>query len=318
MVSWTSRPCTTTCWEIATIQRLPATAGALRTTGLRFPRARRPIYLSADGGLTTDQGGVEGGPAHVSLRSGKPVPITGRARCDQAAAARPAVDQFSWRRSQVRHGAADRTAGSHRLRYASKLFVSSDAPDTDFTAKLVDIYPDGREIAILNGIQRVKFRKGFENPDPLPTGTVGELTLDCWSISIIVQHRSPHRRPDLEQQLATLRSQSQHGRRLADLHRTEQGRRLASRHGELAHGQQHHLHGRRAASVTHLAGGTSESVRSDQRKMRRPSLSPVFSQPGEATPENRTFYAREGLFSVCPALSQKLLKFAVHGRHGWH
>ena len=66
-----------------------------------------------------------------------------------------------------------------------KLFVASDAPDTDFTAKLVDIYPDGREIAILNGIQRVKFRKGFDKPDPLPPGSVGELTIDCWSISII-------------------------------------------------------------------------------------------------------------------------------------
>ncbi|MCC6486514.1 MAG: CocE/NonD family hydrolase, partial [Candidatus Hydrogenedentes bacterium] len=67
-----------------------------------------------------------------------------------------------------------------------RLFVSSDAPDTDFTAKLLDIYPDGRAMGMLDGIQRVKYRKGFEKPDPLAPGTVVELEIDLWSISLIV------------------------------------------------------------------------------------------------------------------------------------
>ena len=46
------------------------------------------------------------------------------------------------------------------------LYVSTDAPDTDFTAKLVDIYPDGRELNMADGILRVKFRNGFKKPDP--------------------------------------------------------------------------------------------------------------------------------------------------------
>ncbi len=66
-----------------------------------------------------------------------------------------------------------------------RLFVSSDAPDTDFTAKLVDIYPDGREILLLDSIQRVKLRKGPEQPHLLPPGEVGELEIDLWSISIV-------------------------------------------------------------------------------------------------------------------------------------
>ncbi len=67
-----------------------------------------------------------------------------------------------------------------------RLFVSTDAPDTDFTAKLVDIYPDGREILMLDNIQRLKFRNGFIEPDPLEPGEVGEVTIDLWSISLIV------------------------------------------------------------------------------------------------------------------------------------
>lgn len=67
-----------------------------------------------------------------------------------------------------------------------RLFVSSDAPDTDFTAKLLDIYPDGRAMSMIDGIQRAKYRNGFESADPLPAGTVGEIEIDLWSISLIV------------------------------------------------------------------------------------------------------------------------------------
>lgn len=66
-----------------------------------------------------------------------------------------------------------------------ELFVSSDAPDTDFTAKLVDIYPDGRELLLTDSIQRVKFREGYTSPSPLAAGTVGKLTIDLAVTSVI-------------------------------------------------------------------------------------------------------------------------------------
>lgn len=65
------------------------------------------------------------------------------------------------------------------------LYVSSDAPDTDFTAKFIDVYPDGKEILLTDNIQRVKFRNGFEKADPLPPGEVGRVTIDLWSTSIV-------------------------------------------------------------------------------------------------------------------------------------
>lgn len=70
-----------------------------------------------------------------------------------------------------------------------RLFVSSDAPDTDFTAKLVDVYPSGddREINVTEGVQRVKLRNSLETPEPLLTGPnqVVELEIDLWSASWI-------------------------------------------------------------------------------------------------------------------------------------
>lgn len=68
-----------------------------------------------------------------------------------------------------------------------KLYVSTDAPDTDFTAKLVDIFPPGddREILILDGIQRVKYRNGFDKAAPplASPDDVVEVTIDLWSTS---------------------------------------------------------------------------------------------------------------------------------------
>ena len=74
-------------------------------------------------------------------------------------------------------------------RVSVRLYVSSDAPDTDFTAKLVDIYPDGdgRELNILDGIHRVKYRSSLEQPQPPLTGPdqVVALEIDLWSTSIV-------------------------------------------------------------------------------------------------------------------------------------
>ena len=67
----------------------------------------------------------------------------------------------------------------------ARLFVSTDAPDTDFTAKLLDVYPDGKQILMLDNIRRLKFRNGYEKPEPLEPNKVGEMVIDLWSISLI-------------------------------------------------------------------------------------------------------------------------------------
>ena len=39
-------------------------------------------------------------------------------------------------------------------RITAKLFIASDCPDTDFTVKLTDVYPDGRSMLVTDGILR--------------------------------------------------------------------------------------------------------------------------------------------------------------------
>ncbi len=55
------------------------------------------------------------------------------------------------------------------------LSVSSDQPDTDFTAKLVDVYPDGTAFNIQEGIQRARFRDGFKKPVWMKDGEAYEI-----------------------------------------------------------------------------------------------------------------------------------------------
>src|SRR5215467_10485698 len=44
------------------------------------------------------------------------------------------------------------------------LYVSSDAKDTDFTVKLIDVYPDGRAYNLDETIQRMRYRNGYNKP----------------------------------------------------------------------------------------------------------------------------------------------------------
>ena len=57
------------------------------------------------------------------------------------------------------------------------LFVSSDAPDTDFTVKLIDVYPDGRAYNLDETIQRARYREGYEKEVLMKPGAIYELPL---------------------------------------------------------------------------------------------------------------------------------------------
>ena len=57
------------------------------------------------------------------------------------------------------------------------LYVSSDVKDTDFTAKLVDVYPDGRAYNLDETIQRVRYREGYDKTVLMEKGKVHKVAL---------------------------------------------------------------------------------------------------------------------------------------------
>jgi putative CocE/NonD family hydrolase len=70
-----------------------------------------------------------------------------------------------------------------------RLFVSSSAVDTDFTAKLLDVYPPsadypgGFALNLTDGIQRARYRSSWERADPLVPGTIYEIVLELDPVS---------------------------------------------------------------------------------------------------------------------------------------
>ncbi len=64
-----------------------------------------------------------------------------------------------------------------------KLWVASSARDTDFTAKLVDVFPDGTARALNDGILRARYRESKTQPVLLTPGQPVEITIDVGATS---------------------------------------------------------------------------------------------------------------------------------------
>jgi len=64
-----------------------------------------------------------------------------------------------------------------------KLYASSDAKDTDFVARLVDVLPDGYAMRVNDGIIRARFRNSYREPELMVPGEVYEFTIDLWATS---------------------------------------------------------------------------------------------------------------------------------------
>jgi hypothetical protein len=77
----------------------------------------------------------------------------------------------------------------------ARLWIESTAPDTDVTARMLDVAPDGRATAVTNayGVLRARYRSTEDPraPSPLPRGEPVELTISLGYTSYVL--RGGHR-----------------------------------------------------------------------------------------------------------------------------
>lgn len=66
-----------------------------------------------------------------------------------------------------------------------ELFASSDRLDTDFTAKLCDVYLDERAMLICDGIIRARHRYSMETEELMVPGEIYQMTIDLWETAIV-------------------------------------------------------------------------------------------------------------------------------------
>jgi putative CocE/NonD family hydrolase len=72
-----------------------------------------------------------------------------------------------------------------------EFFAASSVADTDFTAKLLDVAPDGTAINLTEGILRARYRDSQATPAPLVPGKPYLLSIDLWATSNVF--RNGHR-----------------------------------------------------------------------------------------------------------------------------
>lgn len=120
-------------------------------------------------------------------------------------------------------GGADRQAVIGMVR--STFWVTSTAPDTDFTVKLVDVHPDGRTHNVLDRIVRARCRHGSKTaPDPITPNVAYECTLELGNTALMF--KSGHR---VRVEISSSRTSR------ATEHRPRQQRQRNDRHGHAEH-----------------------------------------------------------------------------------
>jgi putative CocE/NonD family hydrolase len=72
-----------------------------------------------------------------------------------------------------------------------RLWAASSGHDTDFTAKLVDVHPDGTALNLCDGVIRARYRQGDRAPISLDPGIPVELSIDLAGTSNFL--RAGHR-----------------------------------------------------------------------------------------------------------------------------
>jgi predicted acyl esterase len=149
------------------------------------PATERAYYLQPEGKLTASS--APDGEGYKSYRydPAKPVPTVGGAELGKDIG--PKDQRKVESRSDVLVFSTDVLTEPVDVagRLTAKLFVSSDCPDTDFTVKLTDVYPDGRSMLVTDGVLRARFRESFEREELLEPGKVYEITVDLWSTALV-------------------------------------------------------------------------------------------------------------------------------------
>lgn len=174
--------------------------------GDEFPETKStPIYLSSGGRLTADVAQVaRGATSSFVFNPTKPMPTAGGVSFNFANYSFVGPDKkkvisdtcgpvdtavLAKRKDQVTFVGDELAEPLAILGHLSAtLEVSSNATDTDFFVTLLDVYPDGRQIFVMDGSVRMRLRgDGTVQHDPLVAGAKYTVDIDMWSICYLFQ-----------------------------------------------------------------------------------------------------------------------------------
>jgi uncharacterized protein len=174
-----------------------------------WPLARAtptPYYLHADGTLSTDKPAASA-PTAYAFDPRHPVPtLGGNVSSEGTLMFQGAADQRCradfWLCADTRPLSARGDVLVYQTppldrdvevtgRLIVKLWAASDGPDTDFTAKLIDVYPpnadfpSGIDLNVGDSIVRARYRNGPGKAEMLKAGQAYEFTIELYPTSLV-------------------------------------------------------------------------------------------------------------------------------------
>jgi uncharacterized protein len=171
-----------------------------------YPLARtnyRPMYFAGGGKANTDKGDGRltwdkpSGPSpsdRFRYDPNDPVPsVGGNNCCGTPTPAGPRDQRTIEGRQDVLVYTSDVLQDEIEVTGPVKvvLHASSDAVDTDFVARLVDVHPDGTTYNMAEGMLRARYRESLSRPSPLQPGHVYRFEIDLvgTSVAFLKGHR---------------------------------------------------------------------------------------------------------------------------------
>jgi len=155
-----------------------------RQTRYYFHSAGQANTRSGDGGLSTTPPGEEPTDSFI-YDPERPVPTRGGNVSMRPSTSGPRDQRQIQTRDDVLVYTGEALAEDIEVtgRLLAKLYAASSATDTDFTAKLVDVHPNGYAQILAEGIIRARYRNSFKKQELLTPGQVYKYTIDLWSVS---------------------------------------------------------------------------------------------------------------------------------------
>jgi hypothetical protein len=153
-------------------------------------------YIHADGSLNTQRPSAPTSSTSYTYDPRYPIPTVGGANYNNLPDLYPIetgpVDQreIPERQDYLRFQTPVLKNDVHiQGRIEFELWASTDAADTDFMVKLVDVYPDGYEAIMLDSPIRTRYRHGRAPEDIqfMKPGKAELMVIDLWSLSLTIE-----------------------------------------------------------------------------------------------------------------------------------
>ena len=168
-------------WRDATAW--PPAGGRASGRSTCAPAARRTARAATVASRTPRQRATSPPIATSTIRSGPSRPRA--ARCSSSRLGSPARASSRRSRRATTCSATRPRRSSSRSRSPDpvtvELWAVTDAPDTDWTAKLVAVDPDGTAISLCDGIRRASFRESLTDPSPVTPGEAYRYEIELGS-----------------------------------------------------------------------------------------------------------------------------------------